>query len=1130
MMPMMPSSPVRGAAPLSSPQKSTQLRENVNPAARGKSAEVFPTAAKVWLPDPKLGFVPGQVMSPLTRGQSAKVLVETQNSTGPIEFFLSAQASVNVEPFDTTSNAAPDDLADLQLLNNASLLHALRLRFGQHQIYTSIGHTLVSLNPYERVAALYSTEAMDAYLTDAQRSAPHVYQSAARVYRASATAPQTVVFSGESGSGKTEAMKIFTAFLAHASARADDSQAASQTRERLLQATPLIEAFGNAQTLRNHNSSRFGTHACVVFEGGAVRGAKLSGLLLEKTRVVRHAPGERNFHVFYQVASALPQPAAFRYIRVDEARPERDAAGLRTTLESMRVLGVDAAAVLELVHGLLELGNVDFTGNSNDGDVAQLCCAEQLAKAAALLRIDADALAQALLVRDVSNGRESVATPHTPAQATAARDALAMHTYGRLFDWLVSAVNSGVQPPLLAPSSSSSPTEEARTVSLLDMFGFEVLPANSFEQLAINYANEKLHLFFSETCIRAELSALRAEDVSTAHLDFGTNRACIDLFESALHGVLSMVDDELKIPGGADEHYLRKLRDKHTGHAHFVPYISAQKNANAKTVFGIRHYAGDVYYSTDGFLAKNRDALPVSLERVCAASKSGLVGRELFSESAVPALAARAAAKVSRGIRFRDELSALLAGMARTHTSFVRCIKPNASDAAGVFNGALVLEQLCSAGVLHACVVRKEGYAVRSSRADFIARYGILAPEVARAGGVEALAAELARRFGGSALALQVGKSRVFATADVTSQLERALAGHNGRAATLIQRAARGFATRRKLVGVSQWVRALAAALDAADERGMDALLRAVPTRARHLALVRRAEQLSSQLKEAGFAEAQLRFAIEANAADALAAAVAEASSVRDVTGRLAPLLARARALLTDARALEASRQELLRVAKFADLTLLASAVAHAEKALPPGDAALAVAVERLEALAATRVQRLVRRRQFAHAVKALLAEAGDVEHLTETDAPRVAATLQRAQSLGVADHPWVRGLEARLRRLEERLGVHRKPEFLALADCLAWGRRALSSGAPVDARALDALADAVIAARQAGVPSEYLKEAAAVEARLRDRFMLEQASGSAKRRRWWHALTCGCASASPPVKRKTTLKDMPVF
>jgi len=338
--------------PSSSSVAETAVDEN-SPATQNQqaAADLFAPGCRIWLPHPKLGFVPGQVppasSAPLIKGHPGQVLVENATSQAS-EFFLTAAASSQVERMDGAANASPQDLTDLDQLNNASLLNALHLRFAANQIYTSIGNVLVSTNPYKPLP-LYSAHQMETYMERTRVDhAPHIYKVAARAYQA--TKSQTIVFSGESGSGKTEATKIFLGFLAHASEQhtlGEGNQDAILIRQRLLEANPLVEAFGNAQTLRNHNSSRFGTHLHVSFDRGVISGARLENLLLEKTRVIHHGQGERNFHIFYQVASMhLVEGKEFRYIKSSELRPESDAKGLEVTLRAMTTLGIEYGYIL----------------------------------------------------------------------------------------------------------------------------------------------------------------------------------------------------------------------------------------------------------------------------------------------------------------------------------------------------------------------------------------------------------------------------------------------------------------------------------------------------------------------------------------------------------------------------------------------------------------------------------------------------------------------------------------------------------------------------------------------------------------------------------------------------------------
>ena len=437
-------------------------------------------------------------------------------------------------------NASGDDLCDLDVFTEGSILHHVRRRFEASVIYTWVGSILIAVNPFKKLP-IYSDRIVDAFRADA--TAPHAYAVASRCYDAlrETGAPQSVLVSGESGAGKTETTKIILSYIARVAGGAQDDVA-----RRILESNPVLEAYGNAKTLRNDNSSRFGKWMTVAFDAdGRVAGCAIDTYLLEKSRVVGCGPGERTYHALYQVLSDIEGEAReFPYlarggcVRIDGVD---DAQEFATQLRALDALGVtDRQDVLDIVAAVLHLGCAEFDG----GDDARCVNADtSIGRCAPLLGLDATEVDAAVTTRTERMGRGSIVTLRlTTKQARSARDALAKALYGGLFDYLVRRVNESLH-------RGDSPTSSS--IGVLDIFGFEVFRHNSFEQLCINYANEKLQLFFDACVFGEELRTYEEEGVPFAHVQFEDNARCVALFDGRPVNLFSLLDDECQGGEGA---------------------------------------------------------------------------------------------------------------------------------------------------------------------------------------------------------------------------------------------------------------------------------------------------------------------------------------------------------------------------------------------------------------------------------------------------------------------------------------------------------------------------------------------------------------------------------------------------
>uniref|UniRef100_A0A8C7MCH5 Myosin Ic, paralog a n=1 Tax=Oncorhynchus kisutch TaxID=8019 RepID=A0A8C7MCH5_ONCKI len=518
---------------------------------------------------------------------------------------------------------------DFVLLENytseAAFIENLRRRFGENLIYTYIGSVLVSVNPNKDLE-IYSKAHMERYRgVSFYEISPHIYAVSDNTYRAMRTErrDQCILISGESGAGKTEASKKILQYYATTCPVTDHL---STLRDRLLQSNPVLEAFGNAKTLRNDNSSRFGKYMDVQFDfRGAPIGGHILNYLLEKSRVVHQNHGERNFHIFYQLLEGGEQDLLsklglernaqkYQYLvkgccpRVSSINDKND---WRTVRKALTVIGFhedEVEDLLNIIASVLHLGNTQF-GEGKNGE-NQITTETQLKYLSKLLGVDGAALREALTHKKITAKGEEMISPLSFEQAVAARDALAKAVYGRAFTWLVVKINQSLA---FKDDVYNSSKGSSSVIGLLDIYGFEVFQHNSFEQFCINYCNEKLHQLFIELTLKSEQEEYEAEGITWEPVKYFDNKIICDLVEGKHKGLISILDEECLRPGEpSDISFLEKLEDTLGGHAHFVTHKLSNgktRKAVSREEFKLIHYAGEVNYSVNGFLDKNKDLL-----------------------------------------------------------------------------------------------------------------------------------------------------------------------------------------------------------------------------------------------------------------------------------------------------------------------------------------------------------------------------------------------------------------------------------------------------------------------------------------------------------------------------------------
>ncbi|XP_041951239.1 myosin VIa isoform X2 [Alosa sapidissima] len=709
----------------------------------------------VWAPHPIEGFQLGTIVDIGADSLTIEPLKQKGKS------FL---APVNqVFPAEDDPNKHVEDNCSLMYLNEATLLNNVRVRYSKDRIYTYVANILIAVNPYVDLPKLYSPETIQQYRGRSLGTLPpHVYAIADKAYRDMKVLKmsQSIIVSGESGAGKTENTKFVLRYLTTSYGTGQDID------ERIVEANPLLEAFGNAKTVRNNNSSRFGKFVEIHFnEKNAVVGGFVSHYLLEKSRITRQGQEERNYHIFYRLCAGAPEdirqkfylgsPDTYRYLNRGCTRyfanketdkqilqnrksPEHMKAGpLKDPLlddqgdftrmsVAMKKIGLDDTEKLDLfrvVAGVLHLGNVDFeeAGSTSGGCIIKNQSSKPLEHCAELLGLDEQdlrvSLTSRVMLTSAGGAKGAIKVPLKVEQANNARDALAKAVYSRLFDHVVTRVNQ------CFPFDSS-----ANFIGVLDIAGFEYFEHNSFEQFCINYCNEKLQQFFNERILKEEQELYQKEGLGVNEVHYVDNQDCIDLVEAKLVGILDILDEENRLPQPSDQHFAEMVHSKHKDHFRLtVPRkskLAVHRNVRDDEGFIVRHFAGAVCYETTKFVEKNNDALHMSLEVLVSESKDRFVS-ELFENSNNSKDSKQKAGKlsfISVGNKFKTQLNILLDKLRSTGSSFIRCVKPNLKMVSHQFEGAQILSQLQCSGMVSVLDLMQGGF---PSRAPFHELYNM---------------------------------------------------------------------------------------------------------------------------------------------------------------------------------------------------------------------------------------------------------------------------------------------------------------------------------------------------------------------------------------------------------------------
>ncbi|XP_068277092.1 unconventional myosin-VIIb isoform X3 [Nyctibius grandis] len=706
---------------------------------------VFRKGDHVWLetqPNSEFNVPIGAVVKD---SDSGRILLEDDEGK---EHWITARNMHMVRLMHPSSAQGVEDMIRLGDLHEAGMVHNLLIRHQEHKIYTYTGSILVAVNPYQ-LLPLYTVDQIRLYCNKRiGELPPHVFAIADNCYfnMKRNKRDQCCVISGESGAGKTESTKLILQFLAAVSGQH------SWIEQQILEANPILEAFGNAKTIRNDNSSRFGKYIDIHFSpNGVIEGARIEQFLLEKSRVCRQAPEERNYHIFYCMLMGmnteqkkmlnLGTASEYTYLTMgnclscDSRNDAKDYAHIRSAMKILMFSDSEHWDISKLLAAILHLGNVEFEAAVFDNlDCSDVMDSPHFSIATKLLEVDSSELQNSLTNLSIIVRGEIVSRPLNIVQAADGRDAFVKGIYGRIFLWIVNKINSAIFNP-----TSRKPKDGRQSIGLLDIFGFENFSNNSFEQLCINIANEHLQQFFVHHVFKLEQEEYLAEHIAWKNINFTDNHHALEVIALKPMNILSLIDEESKFPKGTDATMLVKINSLHGKSNVYIPPKSVHD-----TKFGINHFAGVVFYESKDFLEKNRDTLSANVMQVVHSSKNKFL-REIFQVETTPPTLGRGTIRhlgadqayksldttkrlSTLGGQFKQSLEKLMKILEQCQPYFIRCIKPNDYKKPLLFDRELCIKQLRYSGMMETIQIRKAGYPIRYSFEEFFERYRVLLP------------------------------------------------------------------------------------------------------------------------------------------------------------------------------------------------------------------------------------------------------------------------------------------------------------------------------------------------------------------------------------------------------------------
>ncbi|KAI3961631.1 hypothetical protein MKW92_035925 [Papaver armeniacum] len=744
----------------------------------------------VWIEDKESAWVTAQVVD--VNGK--QIHVKTSNGK---KVLVSSDKLYPRDP--DADHGGVDDMTKLTYLNEPGVLYNLARRYALNDIYTYTGSILIAVNPFTKLPHLYNAHMMEQYKgASFGELSPHVFAVADASYRAmmNEARSQSILVSGESGAGKTETTKLIMQYLTFVGGRAagDDRT----VEQQVLESNPLLEAFGNARTVRNDNSSRFGKFVEIQFDAnGRISGAAIRTYLLERSRVVQITDPERNYHIFYQLCASgkdaekfkLSDPSYFHYLnqsKTYELDGVSSAEEYVRTKRAMDIVGIsvdEQEAIFRTLAAILHLGNVEFSpGKEHDSSVIKdQKSSFHLQMAASLFMCDTKLLLSTLCTRSIQTREGSIVKALDCNAAVASRDTLAKTVYSRLFDWLVEKINRSV---------GQDPDSKIQ-IGVLDIYGFECFKNNSFEQFCINFANEKLQQHFNEHVFKMEQEEYSKEKINWSYIEFIDNQDVLDLIEKKPIGIIALLDEACMFPKSTNATFATKLFQNFRAHPRL------ERTKFSETGFALSHYAGKVTYQTDSFLDKNRDYVVMEHCNLLSSSKCFFVAGLFASSPEEPSRSSYKFSSVSS--RFKQQLQALMETLNTTEPHYIRCVKPNSLNRPQRFENLSVLHQLRCGGVLEAVRISLAGYPTRRTYSEFVDRFGLLALELMDGSYDEkALTEKILHKL--KLENFQLGKKKAFLRAGQIAVLDSRRAEVLDRAAKIIQSRFRAFIACRNFI------------------------------------------------------------------------------------------------------------------------------------------------------------------------------------------------------------------------------------------------------------------------------------------------------------------------------------------
>ncbi|XP_066140625.1 myosin heavy chain, muscle isoform X23 [Euwallacea fornicatus] len=761
-----------------------------------------------WVPDEKEGFVLGEIRG--TKGD----LVSVGVPGGEEKNFKKEQVSqVNPPKYEKC-----EDMSNLTYLNDASVLHNLKQRYYAKLIYTYSGLFCVAINPYKRFP-VYTNRCAKLYRGKRRNEVPpHIFAISDGAYVNMLTnhENQSMLITGESGAGKTENTKKVIAYFATVGASTkkptEEQQKKGTLEDQVVQTNPVLEAFGNAKTVRNDNSSRFGKFIRIHFgPTGKLAGADIETYLLEKARVISQQSLERSYHIFYQIMSGAVAGLKdmcflsndiYDYNSVSQGKITingvDDGEEIGLTDQAFDILGFtqeEKNDIYKITASVMHMGTLKFKQRGRE-EQAEADGTEEGEKVAKLLGVEAQALYTALVKPRIKVGNEFVTQGRNVNQVAYSVGAMSKAMFDRLFKYLVKKCNETLD------------TKQKRQhfIGVLDIAGFEIFDYNGFEQLCINFTNEKLQQFFNHHMFVLEQEEYTREGITWVFIDFGMDlAACIELIEKPM-GILSILEEESMFPKATDQTFVEKLNTNHLGKSPNFQKPKPPKPGQQAAHFTLGHYAGNVPYNITGWLEKNKDPLNDTVVDLFKKGTNKLLV-EIFADH--PGQSGGGDAKGGRGKKgggfatvssaYKEQLNNLMSTLRATQPHFVRCIIPNELKQPGLIDSHLVMHQLTCNGVLEGIRICRKGFPNRMVYPDFKLRYKILNPtEASKESDPKKCAEVILSATGLDADLYRLGHTKVFFRAGVLGQMEELRDERLGKIVTWMQSWVRGYLSRKE--------------------------------------------------------------------------------------------------------------------------------------------------------------------------------------------------------------------------------------------------------------------------------------------------------------------------------------------